>query len=528
MQHQALPQNQFLSGLKNLINAIKQLQLNKHPRLGQYLQSYNGLMKSQHLPRGVCKGYALACANNRTTADTDSFIALYAATARLAHLDVESVKAWILQHQDEALRLLNFNDGLMMKHRIKTAYPDHYSTDFHASGLTHQVAISVNLPPQELAGLLNIHILSYLNLPTDPETQPQQIASLMISNGTHSVSVNIRFRFGAIHYRLNDANDTFSFETKEASELCRAINSRFELVNQYDGQCVSYRIDVLTEKNDPVFESILKRLEDYTTQLPEYLPDELSISREKPTLTQHLSHKQLLQKLIECYRKGQSRVGFLQDLLLYFNDPVLAKSRQYAAPIQDQILQYLSKQPSMALVLRDYRQHINTPSRNGFTWLHQAIMTHEKHVVWWLMQQYQANPNLLPLFRQPTVAGHANDKKSNAMIRGAGEDPHLLNLDEAVQIIDGHFVHSHPAHYAALLDDLELYSWLRDHGANMDLQAGNGTSARQLVKPGGHIKSSEGRKATPNNELSSLFSLFVSVQGAAFTQESVLRNQRPQ
>lgn len=191
MQRQAIPQRQYLQGLRNLINAIKQLQLHNHARLNLYLKSYSGLMLSRHLPSGVCKGYAVSHATNRTTADTDNFNSLYAATAQFAQRDVESVKTWILQNQDEALRLLSFNDGLLMKHRIKTAYPTHFDTDYSASGLHHQVAVSVNLQPAQLAGMLNKHILPYLNLPKDTQTQPQQIACLMLSNGTHAVSVNV-------------------------------------------------------------------------------------------------------------------------------------------------------------------------------------------------------------------------------------------------------------------------------------------------------------------------------------------------
>lgn len=287
---------------------------------------------------------------------------------------------------------------------------------------------------------------------------------------------------------------------------------------------------MLTEKNDPVFDSILNRLQAYVLQLPEYLPDERVTSAANSQVTQHLSYKKLLQKLIDSYHKGQSRVGFLQEIMLYFNDPVLAKGRQYKAPIQDEILRYLSTQPSMAMILQDYRQYVNEPSRNGFSWLHQAMMTHEKHVVWWLMQQYQANPNLQPLFRTKVVneqQAKQSENKVNIMIRGTGEETNLLNLDEDVEIVESRFVHSYPAHYAAMLDDVELYSWLQQHGANMALAAGNGKTPRQMMSASGNIGANDGPRQSGTTGHISVFSLFPSLQAVQDRQAERLRNQHP-
>lgn len=503
MQRQAIPQRKYLLGIKNIINALKQLQFSKHPGLNATLKIYNGVMLKHHLPSGICKGYALMFARNRTTSDMSGFESRYQDTTSLAEYSIADLKEWILKNQDAAYDLLSFNGELLMNHRIKTIYPDHFNTDFISTGMHHQAALTVNLAPHELAGMINKHILSHLNLPNDPNTIPQQFACLLISNGNHMVSVNVRFRFGKILFRLNDANDTFSFETDNLDQLCGKINESFELVNQYDGQCISYQINVLTEKTDPVFDDILKRLKYYVAILPDILPDEVAINTNKSILTQELPHKKLLQKLIENYEKGQSRVGFFQDLFLYYIDPVLSKSRKYELPLQAEILKYLSNQPSMKAVLFDYRHRINQPSRNGYTWLHQALMTNEKHVVWWLMHQYRADPNLKPLFRpllraKESLISIENDQ-SCAVIRGTGEDPKLLRDDEEVKIIDSHFVHSHPLHYAALADDLDLLSWLQAHGANVDLPAGNGKTARELVKSGGHINPQPARQATPSD-----------------------------
>lgn len=486
MQRQTIDHKTFLNGLRQFINALKRLRQDpsKSAQLNDSLRNVRYAMLNHHLPFGICKGYALSKALAYKAPDIQGFNNYYHRIGLFAQMNASEVQNWILNNQALAQSYASYSEQFLTYHRLHTNYKD--------MGLGHEVTLTANLKSHQLEDFLITFAIPALKS-QNPKKSNEHYGIILIGSGEHKISVNVwRNEDGTDLYRVNDANGNLGVYAN-TTQLSAIIEARFRELRRYGGECDSYVFDILTtDKPDPVFNSIFNRLQEHVKVIPECIGRETPVDPSKPCLMRNLPYRALLQRLIDNYKKGQSKVGFIEDVLLYFNDEKLRGSREFACPMESELRASLSarKQPRMRAIIERYRDNINLPSRNGYSWLHLAILTNEKYVAWILLKYFQANPALLPIFESQVYSQNV-PVKNDLVLRGNGELGPDLRPDQDVEIVEGHFTYSLALHATAIMDDLELWEALIQAGANPMQEAGNGQSAFDLIDPKGQIAKSQ-------------------------------------
>lgn len=474
------PQTDFLKGLKNLINAakrigfpkLKQLQLHKH-----------------HLPNGVCKGFSVLMAHNCDNPFLQNYyLQQYNQIAALKN--TPNAESWITNNAD-ADTLLEDADEILRMQNIRATKPNAYPTDY--KGLTHlnyefaaTVAINFGEADKDLTLLLQKHICKQT-----PNYKPD---ALLVSNGEHMISVSLIYTEHGVSYTVHDANDPSPFVTTSIAQLAAHINRRYQSFNRYYGNVISYSIAVLSHKEDPEFDDILKALKTAVLHMvDDHRPETAT------TLMKDKNPKHLLAELISRFEKGQSKVGFLNDLLIHY------KRLSFSEQSKERIQLYLKSKPSMHEIYnQDFKHLANEPARNGYTWLHQAVMSNEYYFVLILLQIAKVDPNLktrihiraeVPNQRDRLFAPSQDDVPSSTIIGPGGPTPELRDNEE-VRILNTKFEWSSPLMFAALADNLEIFELLRSFGADINARTGDrpdGKRVQDLVAPESRV----GRQIAP-------------------------------
>lgn len=453
-----ISQREFLTGLKNLINAAKRARI------------YDGRLSRRHLPNGICSGYALQMTKLRHPGLLAEFQSNYAWIAGLRYST--ELHSWAAANPDKALHLLGEAEKLLSLHYFSSVDHTRFPTDYtSATGLDYEAALSVNLPPREIAGFLQTFVLN-----PQFKYSPQ---CLLVSNGEHMIEINVSHPDRI--FTLHDANGAFIASTKNMEELAKHIYSRFQPLHRYAGGTISLSVAVLSDANDPEFAGLLNELQQFRDKLP--------ASVRNVTLLSGCAPREVLTNLLTAFVKGQSKIGFLNEVLMYRDIIGLSDS------LHTKISSYLAGRPNMLAVVRHYGQFVNARNENGYTWLHHAVMSHEKYVVRTLLKA-GADPNLLPERKMTEQASqstqtHAGGRKAPApAIRGLDSETFLSAGEDEIRIMETRFEHSSPMHYIAQLDDPELYAWMMEAGASLEQRCGgrpDGKTARDYIKPGSRI-----------------------------------------
>jgi len=167
-----ISQREFLTGLKNLINAAKKEKI------------YEGSLSRRHLPNGICTGYALHHALFSNLEAKQQFDDAYKKIAIMHYKEKSGMQSWVRQYPTETLDLLATAEKTLLLQNFSAIHPQYYPTDYTTTtGLENEIAFTVNLPSNEIAGFLQNHVLK-----SKANYHPSY---LVVHNGEHTLGVKI-------------------------------------------------------------------------------------------------------------------------------------------------------------------------------------------------------------------------------------------------------------------------------------------------------------------------------------------------